>query len=156
MRIWIFVFCFAPICAFAQLGSKMDKIISFIGADQIVKTEFKSGYMIQDIKTGPKEITTVYYGMDSTAVLISIHRKDSFFLFRDMVNFQKANIPKYRAHKKFMEGTTTYNLDTLHQILFLINYNTNPMEPSITGFAATTDKNIINAWTSGKTGWIKE
>lgn len=147
---------FVPFALSAQIGSKMSKVIGFIGSDQLIRTESKGGYIVQDFKTGTKEITSIYYNLDSVAVMVSFSRKDSLFILRDLITFEKANIPKYKANKKCMFGTTTYHLDTVHQILLLINYDTNPSDPHLIGFGATTDPILIKAWTQNLTGWIKE
>jgi hypothetical protein len=147
---------FAPAMIFAQLGSKMNVIMDYIGADQIIKTEFKRGYLIQDIKTGTKEITSIYYNLDSVAIVVAVGRKDSFFQFREMINFQKNNVPKYRANIKCMEGNTTYHWDTVHQILLLISYSLDVKDPVMTSFSVTKDRTLIDAWTREKKGWIKE
>lgn len=147
---------FCPLWVSAQLGARMDKIISFIGADQVIRTDFKYRYIVQDIKTGNREITTIYYTMDSIATMVSVSRKDSSFIMRDLVNFRKNNIPDYKGSIKCMEGTTTYHWDTVHQILLMINYDTDPVDPHITGFAATRNRDLINAWTAGNKAWRKE
>ncbi len=145
-----------PLFLSAQIGSPMKKVVDFIGADQIIVTESKAGYIAQDFKTGKKEITTIYYNKDSIAVMVSFSRRDSFFVLRDLINFEKQNVPKYKGNKKCMSGTTTYHYDTVHSILLMINYDTNPIDPHVIGYAVTTDPGLIFAWTQNLTGWIKE
>lgn len=145
-----------PLILSAQMGNTMKKIVSYIGEDQIMNTKREGNFISQDIMIGKKEIAMFTYNKDSVAVMVGFSRKDSIYYLREVMEFRKNNIPTYKANIKCMLGTTTFHWDTVHQILLMINYDLDPIDPHITGFAATVDPALIKMWTADKTGWIKE
>lgn len=150
------LFALVASTASAQIGYSMKKVNSHVDSAQILRTKTEGRYIVQDIVTGKNEVAMFYYNRDSIAIMVAVSRKDSFYNFSEMVNFTKHNVPKYRAQVKCMQGTTTFHLDSVRHILFMVNYDMTGSEPRVKGFGVVVDQEIISSWTKGLTAWIKE
>ncbi|MBL7812105.1 MAG: hypothetical protein JNL57_07760 [Bacteroidetes bacterium] len=155
LRIQLILLCCIPMLSFGQLGSHMNRVVEFIGKDQVVSTREEMGYVAMDIKTGPKELAMFYF-KDSFAVMAGVMTTDSVtYDAAEVQEFVTYNAPTYTPHRKCSKGNTTYHQDTVHQIELLIQYN-KKSPPGIRGYALSNDAFMIGNWNRGLTAWVKE
>ena len=140
----------------AQIGSKLKSVISYTAGKNILKTEVQGAYIMQDIQTAQKELTTVIYNMDSMAVAISLQRTDTFFSVDEIEQYIKINTPEYKPERKAVVENVSYHWDTAHQVALIIHYESREKGLGITNFVLCKDQALITYWTKAVTAWVTE